>query len=282
MISLIECTNVWFDYMPDTTPKDEWIIQNLNLSIKAGEYVAIIGPNGSGKSTLVRLLNGLLMPSDGSVQVDGLTTDQVENHWPIRQRVGVVFQNPDHQIVAPTVQDDIAFGLENLGLPIKEMKQRIADALEKVNLTQYRWKEPHHLSGGQKQRLAIAGVIAMQPQVVIFDEATSMLDPQGALDVLHMMKHLNQQKTTILHITHSMNQAFHADRIILLAKGQIRLDVSRDQVGRHLHLFKKWELDLPFHLELYRRLKNKGWPFQEGVSSQEDLVKEIWRLLSKN
>lgn len=281
MIFLIKCTNVWFDYLPDAKSKDEWMIQSLNLSIQAGEYVAIIGPNGSGKSTLVRLLNGLLIPGEGSVQIDHLTTDQIENHWHIRQRVGVVFQNPDHQIVAPTVQDDIAFGLENLGLPVEEMKRRIEDALNKVSLTKYRLKEPHHLSGGQKQRLAIAGVIAMQPKVIIFDEATSMLDPQGALDVLHIMKHLNHQKTTILHITHSMNQAFHANRIILMAKGQIQLDVSRDQVGRHLHLFKKWGLELPFHLELYRRLKNKGWPIQEGISSQKDLVKEIWRLFSK-
>lgn len=281
---MIKCTNVWFDYSPDEHAKDEWILRDMNLSIRPGEYVAIIGPNGSGKSTLARLLNGLLTPTQGKVQIGEYDTSitNIEQQWLIRKQVGVVFQNPDHQIVGSTVQDDIAFGLENLGIPIDDMKQRIQQVLDVVGLAGLGNKDPAHLSGGQKQRLAIAGVLAMQPEVIIFDEATAMLDPQGTKDVLAIIDKLHKQKKTIIHISHVMDEILLADRILLMAEGRIRLDISADQFYAHIDELKKWRLSLPLYLQLYRELKRVGWTFHNKISNKQELVNEIWKLLAKN
>lgn len=279
---MIKCTQVWFDYSPDEHPEEQWALQDVTLTLSPGEYVCIIGPSGSGKSTLARLLKGLHLPTKGTVWVDKYNTHQQNNLWKIRQRVGMVFQNPDHQIVASTVQDDIAFGLENLGLPIPEMKRRIERVLTEVGLTGLDRREPHHLSGGQKQRLAIAGVVAMNPEVIIFDEATSMLDPQGKKDILSIIQRLHHQKKTILHITHSMEEIFMANRVIIIAEGRIQLDIAQDQLYEHVDHLEKWGLELPLHLQLYQQLQALRWPIKKGISNQEELVKEIWRLLSSN
>lgn len=277
---MIKCTNVWFDYDPVEHPKDDWALQGIDLSIHSGEYIAIIGPNGSGKSTLSRLLNGLLVPIHGTVSVGEYDTKQSADQWLIRQIIGIVFQNPDHQIVGTTIQDDIAFGLENLGLPVDEMKRRIRDVSRKVGLTDLDQKDPSHLSGGQKQRLAIAGVLAMQPEVLIFDESTSMLDPQGTKEVLSIIQHLHQQKKTILQVSHAIDEVLLAERILLIAEGKIQLDIRQDQLYAHLHQLEKWGLELPLHLQLYRELESRNWPIRE-IANRRELVNEIWRLLAK-
>lgn len=282
LLRLIECKNVWYEYLSSEGQKQEWVLQDINLTISPGEYVCIIGPNGSGKSTLAKMLKGLLLPSRGSVHVGKYTTRDQDERWEILQKVGLVFQNPDHQIVAPTVQDDIAFGLENLGLSVLEMKKRINRVLKEVGLSGLNRKEPQHLSGGQKQRLAIAGIIAMQPEIIIFDEATSMLDPQGTKDVLSIMKSLYQQKKTIITITHKMDEIHQANRIILMAEGRIQFDIATHELVNYIDYFDQWGLELPTYLQLFRQLKRDGWPIKENISNQEELVEELWRLLLKN
>lgn len=280
---MITCTNVWFDYRPDEKPKSQWALQDIHLTISPGEYVCIVGPNGSGKSTLAKLIKGLFVPNEGSVCVGKYCTHHPQEQWKIRQKVGFVFQNPDHQIVASTVEDDIAFCLENLGLTTDEMKKRIERVLVDVGLSGLNKKEPHHLSGGQKQRLAIAGVLAMEPETIIFDEATSMLDPQGTKEVLAIMNRLHQQeRTTIISITHKMEEVDQASRIILLAEGRIQLDIPRHRLMESMQAFEQWGMELPLYLQLLQRLKADGWPVKDNISDQEELVGELWRLLLKN
>lgn len=278
---MIRVSGVWFHYQPDGTPRENWALQGINLSIDAGEYVSIIGPNGSGKSTLSRLFNGLLLPVEGEVQVAGKSTRDEQELWEIRRTVGMIFQNPDNQIVATTVQDDVAFGLENLGVPRTEMKERIRHALEAVGLAGLERREPHHLSGGQKQRLAIAGIIAMQPEVIVFDEATSMLDPQGREDVLQIIRQLHRNGTGVIHITHSAHEAFLAERVIVMAQGRIQLDLPTKQLYPKSSLLKQWGLEVPLPVELHRRLLQHGWRLRTEIESQEDLVNELWKFLSK-
>jgi len=279
---VIRCENVWYRYSSAEEPEGEWALQDIQLTIQAGEYVCIVGPNGSGKSTLAKLLKGLLLPSKGSIVIDNDLLCE-ENQWQIRQKVGYVFQNPDHQIVASTVQDDIAFGLENLGLPVSEMKKRIEQVLDEVGLSGLHEKEPHFLSGGQKQRLAIAGVLAMQPDIIIFDEATSMLDPQGTKAVLSIMKKLHQQRrTTIITITHRMEEIDQASRIILMAEGRIQLDIAKKELPNYVPQFEQWGLELPVYLQLFRQLQKDGWPLKSEISDQKELVGEIWTLLSRD
>lgn len=279
---MIECKNVWYEYLSSESQKQEWVLQDINLTISPGEYVCIIGPNGSGKSTLAKILKGLLLPSRGSVHVGEYTTHDQDERWKILQKIGLVFQNPDHQIVASTVQDDIAFGLENLGLSVPEMKKRIHRVLKEVGLSGLNMKEPHHLSGGQKQRLAIAGVVAMQPETIIFDEATSMLDPQGTKDVLSIMKSLHRQKKTIITITHKMEEIHQANRIILMAEGRIQFDIATEELVNYIDYFDQWGLELPTYLQLFKKLKRNGWSLRENILNQKELVEEIWRLLLKN
>ncbi|SEN61467.1 energy-coupling factor transport system ATP-binding protein [Lihuaxuella thermophila] len=279
---MIQVKGVWFHYQPEEAPRKDWALQDINLTIMPGEYVSVIGPNGSGKSTLSRLLNGLLLPVEGEVRVGGRLTANTQDLWYIRQQVGLVFQNPDNQIVAPTVQDDVAFGLENLGVSREEMKERIRDALEAVGLAGMEQREPHHLSGGQKQRLAIAGILAMQPKVIVFDEATSMLDPQGRKDVLGIIRQLNEKGTTVIHITHSANEAFLAKRVIVMAEGRIQLDLPADELYPIALILEKWGLDVPLAVRLHHRLLGHGWHLRERITSLEDLVTDLWRFLSKD
>ncbi|MFC7442632.1 energy-coupling factor transporter ATPase [Laceyella putida] len=282
MEPILHVSNLWFHYQPDEVPKEKWALKDIQLTIGAGEYVSIVGPNGSGKSTLARILAGLYLPTEGDVHVCGRATSNEQELWQIRRRVGIVFQNPDNQIVAPTVQDDVAFGLENMGLPRDEMRARVAHALQLVGLVGLEEREPHHLSGGQKQRLAIAGIVAMQPDVILFDEATSMLDPQGRSEVSQLIQSLNQLGTTVIHITHSAIEAFMAERMIVMADGQIKLDAPVAELYPEAMKLKEWDLDVPLEVELHHRLIGAGWPMRASITSKEDLVSEIWRLLSRN
>jgi energy-coupling factor transport system ATP-binding protein len=281
MNPLIQVSGVWFHYQQEGTPKESWALKDIHLSISQGEYISIIGPNGSGKSTLSRLLNGLYIPIEGKVVVNGKQTDDEQEIWEIRRQVGIVFQNPDNQIVATTVRDDVAFGLENLGLSRPEMIARIYEALAAVGLSGMEDLEPHHLSGGQKQRLAIAGILAMKPQVIVFDEATSMLDPVGRDQVLNIIRQLHQNGTTVIHITHSAHEAFLADRVIVMAQGEVQLDLPTKELYPKAMVLKKWGLDVPLALELHQRLLGQGWPLRTEILSTTELVNELWRLLSK-
>lgn len=278
MEPIIEYEQVWFRYENESdTP---WVLKDVSLAIHSGEYVSIVGSNGSGKSTLARLANGLLLPVKGRVTVSNMDTRSEEDLWRIRRTVGMVFQNPDNQIVATSVEDDIAFGLENIGVPRLEMKNKIDQAVKAVGLEGLKQAQPHHLSGGQKQRLAIAGVLVLKPDVIIFDESTSMLDPVGRKSLLTLMKSLNDRGTTIIHITHSAEEAFMADRVIVMHQGECMLDQPAKHLYSQAHCLKEWGLDVPLEVELWNRLQKKGWPL-ETITGKEDLVREIWRLLSK-
>ncbi|MRG28604.1 energy-coupling factor transporter ATPase [Laceyella tengchongensis] len=281
MEPILHVSNLRFHYQPDALSKERWALKDIQLTVGAGEYVSIIGPNGSGKSTLARIIAGLYLPTEGDVHVCGRATSNEHELWQIRRRVGMVFQNPDNQIVAPTVQDDVAFGLENMGLPRDEMKARVAQALQWVGLAGMEEREPHHLSGGQKQRLAIAGVVAMQPDIILFDEATSMLDPQGRAEVCQLIKSIHERGTTVIHITHSAQEAFMAERLIVMAEGQIKLDTPVAELYPQAMKLKEWDLDVPLEVELHHRLVKAGWPVRASITSKEDLVSELWRLLSK-
>ncbi|NLC11525.1 MAG: energy-coupling factor transporter ATPase [Firmicutes bacterium] len=248
-------------------------LKGVNLTVEQGEYLAIIGPNGSGKSTLARHINALLIPDSGNVWVNGLNTKEEDALWEIRRLVGMVFQNPDNQIVATTVEEDVAFGLENLGLPAKIIRQRVKEALELVGLHPYTRHAPHFLSGGQKQRLAIAGTMVMKPRYLVLDEPTAMLDPQGREEVLQTIRRMNQEeKVTIIYITHFMEEALQADRICIMQDGAIYA------VGRVEEIFEG-ELDLtklgltyPPVVELTRELRSAGLPIPPGIFRLEELV----------
>ncbi|WP_380701250.1 energy-coupling factor transporter ATPase [Salinithrix halophila] len=278
---MIQLREVRFHYAIEGVSSKEWVLSGLNLSIPSGEYVAVMGPNGSGKSTMARMLNGLLVPTGGQVLIDGLDTRNDEALWEIRQRVGMVFQNPDNQIVATTVRDDIAFGLENRGMPREEMIPRIEEVIAEVGLDGLEETPPHHLSGGQKQRLAIAGVIAMRPRVVVFDEATSMLDPTGRGEVLEAIRRLHEGGTTIVHITHSADEALEAERIMIMAGGRLQLEGTPAEVFSRAEALSRWSLDVPFHVKLREGLIRRGMPLSEKTANTEELVEELWGLLSK-
>jgi energy-coupling factor transport system ATP-binding protein len=275
----ITLKNVWFHYYPQTESRENWAVKDVSLTFGQGEYISIIGSNGSGKSSLACLLNGLFIPSEGELLVDGqpITTDQ--ERWELKRKVGMVFQNPDNQIVAPSVLDDIAFGLENLGVAREEMLVRIPMVLKHVGLSGLEEKEPHHLSGGQKQRLAIAGILAMQPDVIIFDESTSMLDPDGRNHILQIMKELHQAGITIIHITHQATEAFLAERLIVIHQGRIMIDQSRDELYMNAIALDQWGLDVPIGILLHQALREIGWELSEKIESEDQLVSELWTFM---
>lgn len=257
------------------------IIHNVTVSIKQGEFVALIGPNGSGKSTLAKLMNGLLQPTEGEIWINSLQPTDEEQIWQIRQKVGMVFQNPENQFVATTVLDDVAFGLENIGYPPEQMQARIEEALRRVNMWEFRDVEPHHLSGGQKQRVAIAGILAMKPDVIIFDEATSMLDPQGRNEIVTIMQELHQEGITIITITHDMDEAWQASRVILMNEGSIQQDTDPHTLFEELPLLIENNLELPFVLMMREGLKEHGIELPNTIQNKKDLVEHLWTLLSK-
>jgi energy-coupling factor transport system ATP-binding protein len=250
-------------------------LRGIDLTIERGEFLAIVGPNGSGKSTLVRHLNGLLLPTAGQVQVDGLLTSDPRNLWAIRQRVGMVFQNPDNQIVASTVEEDVAFGPENAALPPDEIRRRVDEALATVGLAEYRTRPPQMLSGGQRQLLAIAGALATRPACIVFDEPASMLDPANRRLVLDTIRRLNMEGLTIVLITQAMEEATAARRVLVMHKGHIAMDGSPVQVFEHGSQLRSWGLDLPAAVEIARHLRERGWRLPQGLLTVEQLARAL-------
>jgi len=274
---MIDLANVSFAY--PTRPLPTPALRDISVTIPDGQSVAVLGRNGSGKSTLARLLNGLLIPSGGSVTVDGLPTSDPNSVWQVRRRLGMVFSSPDSQIVATIVEEDVAFGLENLGVPRAEMRRRISNALSAVGLDGFEEREPHLLSGGQKQRLAIAGVLAMQPRHLVLDEATSMLDGAGRQEVLGVLRRLNAEYgVTVLLITHFIEEASDVDRVIVLDEGRIRLDGAPGDVLTDTDTLRRAGILPPYAASLAERLREKGVAVPEGLYRRSDLVEALCTL----
>ena len=271
--SLIRFCDVSYRYESDTETPLPLAIKNINIDIKKGEFVAILGHNGSGKSTIAKLSNAIILPEDGKVFVEGMDTADESLEYEIRQKVGVVFQNPDNQIVATIVEEDVAFGPENLGIEPKEIRKRVDDALKSVGMYEYRLHEPHKLSGGQKQRVAIAGVMAMQTDCIVLDEPTAMLDPKGREEVMNSMLRLNKDmgKTVVL-ITHYMDEAVKADRVIVMNSGNVVLDGTPREVFAHEDIIENAGLELPDSAKLALKLKKNGVSLPDGILTPEEFI----------
>ncbi|MDR1271788.1 MAG: energy-coupling factor transporter ATPase [Clostridiales Family XIII bacterium] len=254
-------------------------IFGLSVGIEKGSFTAVIGRNGSGKSTFARLINALLLPSDGTVVVGGYDTRDESTVWEVRRLAGMVFQNPDNQLVSSVVKDDIAFGPENLGLPRDEIVKRVDSSLKAVDMYEHRNMAPHLLSGGQKQRIAIAGVLAMEPEVVIFDEPTAMLDPKGRKEVIDLASELNEKGITIILITHFMEEALRADRVIILGNGALVMDGPPSEIFSKAEEIRKFGLKLPFVIELGEELRKRGLDIPRGIVDDEELAEAICRFL---
>lgn len=275
---IIKFDDVSYSYEED----DNYAVKNINLDIYEGEFTVILGHNGSGKSTLAKLMNALLLPSTGKVTVKGMDTKDESLETKIRQTVGMVFQNPDNQIVATIVEDDVAFGPENLGVPPATIRQRVDDALKAVGMYEYRLHEPHRLSGGQKQRVAIAGVITMRTKSIVFDEPTAMLDPKGKQEVFSAIQSLNKDyNITVILITHFMNEAVFADRVIVMDDGEIKLDAPPREVFRHIKELKDMGLDAPKPLQLADMLKNEGVDIGGDIMTEDEFIEAFNKYAEK-
>ncbi|MBS4224977.1 energy-coupling factor ABC transporter ATP-binding protein [Lederbergia citrea] len=271
---VISINNISFKY----DGQESYALKDVSFSIAKGEWLAVVGHNGSGKSTLAKILNGLQFPESGAVMVEDKTLSE-ETVWDIRRLVGMVFQSPDNQFVGATVQDDVAFGLENNGVPHDEMKTRVKNALERVKMADFLDQEPHHLSGGQKQRVAIAGVIALRPKVIILDEATSMLDPLGREEVLRTVRELkDEQGLTVISITHDLEEAAKADRIVVMNKGEVYTEGNPDDIFQLEEELIKLGLDIPFPIKMANALREKGLDVPKSYLTDEELVNELWTL----
>ena len=255
-------------------------ISHLNFTIEEGSFVCVLGHNGSGKSTLAKLFNALQIPTEGCVIISGMDSREEANVFPIREKVGMVFQNPDNQIIASVVEEDVGFGPENIGVPTEEIWKRVADALEAVNMEAYRLKSPNHLSGGQKQRVAIAGTLAMEPKTIVLDEPTAMLDPSGRAEVIRSIRERNQKKSiTIILITHYMEEVIEADRVIVMDEGKIVMDGTPKEVFSHVDELKKLRLDVPSTTELAYELKQAGLNLPDGILTLDELVDNLLPIL---
>ena len=257
-------------------------IDDLSLEVEAGQFIGVLGHNGSGKSTFAKHLNALLLPTDGTVWIEGMDTKDESKLWDIRQNAGMVFQNPDNQIIATVVEEDVAFGPENMGVPTEEIWKRVDEALKETGMTAYREHSPNKLSGGQKQRVAIAGVMAMRPKCIILDEPTAMLDPIGRAEVLDAVKRLNKEEgVTIIHITHYMNEVTDADYLFVMDKGQIKLKGTPREVFKRVEEMKKIGLDVPQVTELAYDLRNQGIDLPDDILTIDEMVEALCRLNSK-
>ena len=278
MNEIIELRNVTFSYSEeDARPA----LNNVSLTIQQGEWIAIIGPNGSGKSTLAKTINGLIEANSGEVIIEGVALN-AETVWDVRKKIGMVFQNPDNQFVGSTVQDDVAFGLENVGIPREEMVKRVADAVAAVNMANFMDKEPARLSGGQKQRVAIAGIVALSPDIIILDEATTMLDPEGRHEVIETIQEIKEKENlTVISITHDIDEAAKANRIFVMEAGQLT------RIGTPEEIFSLGKeiidigLDIQFPEKLKYQLKRQGLEVPENYLTEEGMVNWLWTLLSK-
>ncbi len=282
MEEFIKTTHLSFSYPDEESGIPA--ISDVNLTIHKGEYVAILGHNGSGKSTLAKLLNLILFPTEGSIEIDGITVAgediSEETVFDIRRRVGMVFQNPDNQLVSTVVEEDVAFGPENLGLAREVIRARVDEALSLVGMAEYAKRAPHHLSGGQKQRVAIAGVIAMRPSCIIFDESTAMLDPLGRREVLDTMERLNREEgITVLHITHYMEEAARADRIVVINDGAVLCDGTPSEVFSRAEELLEAGLELPQGAALLYALEKEGFPLPRGVVDPKLCTEELMKLI---
>ena len=257
-------------------------LNGISMSVKPGEFISILGRNGSGKSTLAKLLNALLVPTDGVCVIAGLDSKDENNHWEIRKQCGMVFQNPDNQIIGTSVEEDVAFGLENIGVPSAEIRTRIDHAMEKVGIFERRESAPHLLSGGQKQRVAIAGILAMQPSCIILDEATAMLDPIGRKEVLAVVQQLNKElQMTVLHITHHMDEAVLADRVLVVDGGLVVMEGTPKEIFSQVEKVKSLGLDVPQITEVMMQLKNAGFSLPDDILSVEEACKVLAPLLQE-
>lgn len=269
---IVQIENISYQYEGQSS----YALDNVSLSIYEGEWLAIVGHNGSGKSTLAKLLNGLQFPQKGNINVRGISLSE-ETVWEIRKQVGMVFQNPDNQFVGATVQDDVAFALENNGIPRDDMVERVRKSLENVQMDTFLNQEPHNLSGGQKQRVAIAGVIALRPSVIILDEATSMLDPKGREEVLDLVFDLkNKYNMTVISITHDLEEAARADRIVVMNKGKLYKEGSPETIFQMDDELIELGLDIPFPVKLSKLLKEKGLDITKPYLTEEELVADLW------
>lgn len=273
-MSILTAENVSFSYDKKTDA-----LSGVSFSVEKGEYVSIIGHNGSGKSTLARLFNGLIKPDKGEITVCGYSSLDKKNLFEIRKRIGVVFQNPDNQLVASIVEDDVAFGPENLGIPRKEIGERIEFALKAVGMENYRFSSPSRLSGGQKQRIAIAGVLALKPQIIVLDESTSMLDPKGRKEITGIVRKLNEEEnTTVISVTHFMEETVFADKIIVLNDGKVFMQGTPSEIFSQRETLKKIGLEVPYSTFLAEKLKEKGVPLKGEILTPEALAEAICEL----
>jgi len=284
---IITLENVSFCYEKEGTDEFNKAVRNVSLSIEKGTFVAILGRNGSGKSTLVKLMNGILVPDSGRVTVAGLDTANEENLLPIRRRVGMIFQNPDNQLVSNLVEEDVAFGPENLGLPSEEIRKRVDQALESVGMSAFAKHAPHKLSGGQKQRVAIAGILAMLPECILFDESTAMLDPQGRKEIMETILRLNREKgITAVLITHHMDEAALADRVIVIEDGSIKKDGTPTEIFSDVPFLHTAGLDAPQVTELIHLLSEDSvlgekFDFPKGILDEKSAAEFILKLFGK-
>lgn len=270
---MIKTDKVTYEYKSNIDDSVQTAVKDLSIEVKKGEFLVILGHNGSGKSTLAKMMNGLLLPTRGEVYVSGMNTKDEDKIWDIRSKAGMVFQNPDNQIVATIVEEDVAFGPENLGVPPKEIRKRVDEALSTVEMLEYKHHAPYLLSGGQKQRVAIAGILSMNPECIIFDEPTAMLDPNGRKEVMGTIKKLNKDEgKTIVLITHYMDEAVKADRILVMSDGEIALEGTPKEIFRQVEKVKELGLDVPQVTELAYELRKEGIDIRNDVLSIEELV----------
>lgn len=282
-MGIIKADDLVFDYIRrDEEGNVENVteaVDHVSLDVEQGQFIAILGHNGSGKSTLAKHINAILKPTEGEMTVDGMSTSEEDNVWSVRQTAGMVFQNPDNQIVATIVEEDVAFGPENLGVPTDEIWERVNKALESVNMTMYRGYSPNKLSGGQKQRVAIAGVLAMKPKCIVLDEATAMLDPLGRKEVMSAIIELNKvEKITVILITHYMDEAVLADKIFVMDKGKIAMEGTPRQVFSHVEEIRELRLDVPAATAMAYELRKAGYNIPKDILTRDELVEAVCQL----
>ena len=285
-MGIIKTSRLIYDYIrrdeEENIEEVDRAIDNLDVDIEKGSFVAILGHNGSGKSTFAKQINGILTPTEGTVWVSGMNTADENAIWEIRKKAGMVFQNPDNQIIGNVVEEDVGFGPENMGIPTEDIWKRVDESLEAVGMTAYRYKSPNKLSGGQKQRVAIAGVMAMRPECIVLDEPTAMLDPNGRKEVIRTVRELNQKEgITVLLITHYMEEVIHADRVIVMDDGKLVMDGTPREIFSRVDELKSYRLDVPQVTELAYELRKAGVELTEGILSKKELLDQLLPIFAK-